>query len=171
MTPYPSVRQLLRRYGTTAAGRRAARQRLADHVVDTARREASTAGRSAKCRSANHRGATTGCENDGSSCLCFCHDPASGQEPDQEREAYARMRESIESEVRLRALDVPIRLDAETWGLIVDALHATVDALWPPAGGYLGPAADERRNRARRAMLDIYDRPQPVEPAGNGGPR
>jgi hypothetical protein len=55
--------------------RRALRRQHADRILERANAEAAISGASIKCRIGNH--APGGCQNDGTGCLCACHDPAS----------------------------------------------------------------------------------------------
>lgn len=74
MIPHPSAEGLLARHGRSLAGRRTARLELADTI---AWRANEFAARSDACASGRHRGPTSnwGCSNDGTNCLCECHDP------------------------------------------------------------------------------------------------
>jgi hypothetical protein len=83
MIPHPTVNSLLTKHGNTPDGRRAARAAITDTVVTYARREAATAGRSINCGMGNHRRTwrnhtgknhAVGCTDDGTSCICECHD-------------------------------------------------------------------------------------------------
>jgi hypothetical protein len=67
------------------------RDRIFGQVMQRAIREARQLGRSAKCGAGvwvkdgerydvAHAGEPGGCRNDGSSCICECHDPAPGGE-------------------------------------------------------------------------------------------
>lgn len=73
----PSNELLLTWYGHTAAGRAKARQQLAAEIRTEGKRvieeNVRTAGRSYRCAAGDH-----GCSNDGSNCLCECHDPTEG---------------------------------------------------------------------------------------------
>jgi hypothetical protein len=74
--PHPSVASLLCNHGNDRAGRQAARQELVETAEAWARNAALLMGVSLKCeediraRARHHR-----CSNDGSTCLCACHDP------------------------------------------------------------------------------------------------
>lgn len=68
---------------TTAEGRRAQRAAILDDCLAQARELAARRGRSMKCGADlglyegwKHAGEPDGCQNDGSSCICECHDPA-----------------------------------------------------------------------------------------------
>lgn len=75
---HPPVETLLERHGRTALGRRAARDALTAAAVERANQEANLLGLSTHCQDdtrtyvppERHR-----CRNDGSTCLCRCHDP------------------------------------------------------------------------------------------------
>ena len=78
MIPHPTVENLLREHGTTAEGRQAAREALIEATLVEARREATLYGLSRNCEEALRRGVKPEqhwCKNDGSNCLCQCHDP------------------------------------------------------------------------------------------------
>lgn len=78
MIPYPSPELLLREFGSHDEGRRKARAEIERAMVERAKAEAERAGRSLNCESGNHRdvyqGVRVGCRNDGSTCICECHD-------------------------------------------------------------------------------------------------
>jgi hypothetical protein len=59
-------------YPDAAAERAAARKRVRDGVMAKAEAEVRRLGRSIKCGLEDH--APDGCQNDGSNCLCQCHD-------------------------------------------------------------------------------------------------
>lgn len=91
MIPHPTTEVLLARHGNTPAGRAAAREALtaairadgAAYLDELAR----AAGRSMRCRTADHHrivgGRLDGCGNDGSTCICECHDGTDPQEGPQ----------------------------------------------------------------------------------------
>jgi hypothetical protein len=64
-------------YAGLSSGDRAARRaEILDRKLDEARRKAAELGRSTKCGRYNwHAGQPGGCGNDGSGCICECHDP------------------------------------------------------------------------------------------------
>jgi hypothetical protein len=70
-------------YPMTIRERQAERKRLVDYVMDRARRDITIRGRSMKCggfdgvTEPRHAGTEDGCKNDGTGCLCECHDPGS----------------------------------------------------------------------------------------------
>ena len=70
MTTYPLDR----------AGREAARQQIREDLARDAAARAEEQGRSWKCAEGiRHRGVEfDGCRNDGTGCLCWCHDPEDG---------------------------------------------------------------------------------------------
>lgn len=58
-----------------AEGRRGlARDLIRAGIVAEAEKEARLAGRSLKCKRENHADESYGCSNDGSTCICACHD-------------------------------------------------------------------------------------------------
>jgi hypothetical protein len=73
--PHPTTETLLRRHGQTAEGRQRARQELIDVAVESARVAAAKMGLSLRCEQAVRWGLGHDCRNDGSTCLCSCHDP------------------------------------------------------------------------------------------------
>lgn len=78
MIPHPSVETLLAAHGTDAAGRRAARARLADAIRRAAEEFAALAERSDTCNLGRHQRPGLpgwGCQNSGATCICECHDP------------------------------------------------------------------------------------------------
>lgn len=78
MIPHPSTELLLSGHGNTLAGRRAARRELAAVIAATAAEFTAIAGRSEVCRWGRHYQPdqpSWGCANDGSTCICECHDP------------------------------------------------------------------------------------------------
>jgi len=87
MIPYPTTQTLLTKHGNTAAGREKARKEIVAVIRAGADREATAAGRSMKCAgwanagialaTPRHRGDPDGCRNNGSTCICECHDPIS----------------------------------------------------------------------------------------------
>lgn len=66
----------------TKEERAAERRSIARQEMRRARRQILITGRSGKCsgfgdgRDAEHAGQVGGCANDGSTCICECHDPA-----------------------------------------------------------------------------------------------
>lgn len=75
---HPTVPILLESHGRTVEGRRAAREQIVAEIVERARREARLCGLSLNCERAVRWGLEPGrhaCRNDGSTCLCECHDP------------------------------------------------------------------------------------------------
>ncbi len=78
LVSHATTEALLARHGSTAEGRRAAREELVEEAVQRARHEARLLGLSLNCEDdvrfatplTSHR-----CRNDGSTCLCACHDP------------------------------------------------------------------------------------------------
>lgn len=79
MIPRPAVEALLQRHGNTAEGRRVARREMHRIVMGQAAAEAAAAGKSMRCARDDcarmSRGVREGCLNDGSRCICECHDP------------------------------------------------------------------------------------------------
>ena len=67
-------------YPTTKTARQAIRDRNRQDLIDAAEREARMFGRSINCGNspgafaARHAGESGGCRNDGSTCICECHD-------------------------------------------------------------------------------------------------
>lgn len=59
----------------TGGDRPAARALIREGMMQQAELEAGLAGLSLKCRIDMHANAGNGCANDGSACLCECHDP------------------------------------------------------------------------------------------------
>lgn len=82
---HPSAETLLDRYGNTAEGRQKARDDIAEAIRVEGKRLIEDAlrisGRSMKCgawggyREPHHAGDLDGCANDGTTCICDCHDP------------------------------------------------------------------------------------------------
>ena len=72
--PYPTMQAALKR---TNGDRSAARHLIKAHIMADAERLAAQAGRSIKCKNENHADEPYGCKNDGTGCICFCHDAAS----------------------------------------------------------------------------------------------
>lgn len=74
----PRVATLVAAHGNTAAGRAAARAELVATVVAEAGRRAARVGLTISCRSGRCRtvrfGHPAGCRDDGTGCLCVCHD-------------------------------------------------------------------------------------------------
>ena len=58
--------------------RQLARDLIRAFIVARAEDEARLAGCSLKCRVSMHALAGNGCANDGSTCICACHDPGAG---------------------------------------------------------------------------------------------
>lgn len=93
MIPFPAVTALLEKHGTDAAGRKRARDEIAEAIREEGKRRIEKAlgesGRSMKCAgyggiaSPRHAGTEGGCANDGSTCICRCHDPVSVEETPQ----------------------------------------------------------------------------------------
>lgn len=81
---FPAVTQLLLKYGSTPEGRKRARDEIADAVRAEGKRLIEralvTSGRSPSCAGTGgyaeprHAGGWGGCANDGSTCICQCHD-------------------------------------------------------------------------------------------------
>ena len=67
----PDVRLALER---TRGDRAAARHLIRAHIMAEAERQAAIAGRSMKCESGMHADQLYGCANDGTTCICQCHD-------------------------------------------------------------------------------------------------
>lgn len=87
MIPYTSTAVLLAKHGNTPAGREAAREQIRAEIRVVADVEAGLAGRSLRCRAGDHsrmwtgpfqREYRVGCANDGTTCLCECHDGSYG---------------------------------------------------------------------------------------------
>jgi hypothetical protein len=79
MLPHPTVATLVGRHGNTADGRAAARRELETSFLVQVRQLAAEAGRSLRCRAGDHHRrdeehGVVGCGNDGTGCLCDCHD-------------------------------------------------------------------------------------------------
>lgn len=85
MIPFPAVTALLDKHGTDATGRQKVRDVIADAIRAEGKRRIEKAlgeaGRSMKCAGAGgiatprHADTDDGCANDGSTCICRCHDP------------------------------------------------------------------------------------------------
>ena len=71
---HPTVETALQQ---TGGNRPAARALIREGIIRVAELEAKLAGLSLKCRVDIHASAGNGCANDGSTCLCACHDAAS----------------------------------------------------------------------------------------------
>lgn len=78
---YPGVELALRQ---TNGDRAAARAVIHDCIIEQAEQEAMLAGLSLKCRVEMHAIAGNGCANDGSTCICACHDLSAGPYTEQE---------------------------------------------------------------------------------------
>jgi hypothetical protein len=82
MIARPTVESLLEAHGNTVAGRKKARAVMTAAIMASAQREAEIAGRSWNCEVGHHRrivdAYAVGCANDGSGCLCDCHDDQVG---------------------------------------------------------------------------------------------
>lgn len=77
-----------RPYSRDKAERDAERQRVAEFMLAEARRQATVAGLSSKCAGylrprPEHADGFGGCRNDGSTCLCECHDVPSRAQPEE----------------------------------------------------------------------------------------
>lgn len=75
MIPYPGVAVALERAN---GNRPRAREVIREAIMSAAQQQAEVAGRSLRCRQAQHAGDQDGCRNDGTNCICFCHDPKDG---------------------------------------------------------------------------------------------
>lgn len=62
-------------YAGTAAARAAHRRSIHTRIAAASQHEADRLGRSPKCAHAEHADQPGGCANDGTGCLCECHDP------------------------------------------------------------------------------------------------
>jgi hypothetical protein len=80
MIPHTTVEALLAKHGNTLEGRPKVRAHIRRQVLAAAEAEATVAGLSHACRNGHHFSATgpSGCRNDGSDCICECHDPKEG---------------------------------------------------------------------------------------------
>ena len=72
-------------YPTDIAERRALREERQRAIIADARARAAVTGSSINCRHGNHRRREdpygwVGCANDGTGCLCECHDPAEARQ-------------------------------------------------------------------------------------------
>jgi hypothetical protein len=85
MIAYPAVEGLLTKHGNTAAGRAASREEIRRSILAAGERQAVVSGRSIRCQHGGHRSVyrdgrgkewPAGCQNDGWTCICECHDPA-----------------------------------------------------------------------------------------------
>jgi hypothetical protein len=83
MIPHPGTELLLNKHGNTRDGRQAARDEMRAAILASAEREAARAGRSMRCEQGDHardwtgpngRTHRVGCQNDGATCICECHD-------------------------------------------------------------------------------------------------
>jgi len=66
-------------YSLDPVERVAVRKQIRDEQIARAERDAATLGRSMKCRGwderpPRHAGSLDGCKNDGTGCICECHD-------------------------------------------------------------------------------------------------
>jgi len=68
---HPGMELALKR---TDGDRSAARHLIRAHIMADAERKASAAACSMKCAADQHVDDAYGCRNDGSGCLCYCHD-------------------------------------------------------------------------------------------------
>jgi hypothetical protein len=75
VTPHTAVANLLAKHGNHGAGRARARAQIAREIGGSIAAQIAQAGRSMRCAVEDH-----GCLNDGSTCICECHDPE-GQQP------------------------------------------------------------------------------------------
>lgn len=71
MTAYPSPEKALRQAG---GDRAAARHLIRAAIMAGAERQVAQAGCSGKCTVEQHADEPYGCKNDGSTCICYCHD-------------------------------------------------------------------------------------------------
>jgi hypothetical protein len=92
MIPFPTIETLLKKHGNTAAGRAAGRQEIRVQIFREAERQARIAALSLRCKYGNHCGVYVdehgetwpdGCRDDGSGCICECHDPAASPAPEE----------------------------------------------------------------------------------------
>lgn len=65
-------------YPLNHLARRYRRDQISAAVMERARIEARQLGRSIKCQADRHSDQTEGCANDGTGCLCDCHDTVPG---------------------------------------------------------------------------------------------
>lgn len=82
---HPSAVSVIEKRGNTAEGRKKAREDIAEAIRAEGKQLIAlmldTAGRSMKCNGyggfvqPRHAGDVDGCFNDGTSCVCKCHDP------------------------------------------------------------------------------------------------
>jgi len=81
MHPYPTAQKAL---DLTAGDRVAARHLIRAHIMANAERLVAQAGCSIKCKSDRHSDQNYGCQNDGSGCICYCHDQPATSYTEQE---------------------------------------------------------------------------------------
>lgn len=78
MSSHPAVAGLISKHGNTAEGRKKARAEIRRALVADMERTIAAAGRSMRCRQGDHLsirdGQPDGCRNDGTNCVCECHD-------------------------------------------------------------------------------------------------
>lgn len=74
MISYPGMELALKR---TNGDRAAARHLIRAHIMAAAERQAEHAGCSLMCEYGRHADQSYGCANDGTTCLCNCHDAGS----------------------------------------------------------------------------------------------
>jgi hypothetical protein len=82
---HPSAETVIEKRGNTAVGRKKAREDIAEAIRTEGKQLIAvmldTAGKSMKCHGyggsvqPRHVGDVDGCLNDGTSCICRCHDP------------------------------------------------------------------------------------------------
>ena len=76
MISYPGQALALKH---TGGDRAAARQLIKAHMLAEAERQAAVAACSMNCEWGRHADEDYGCANDGSGCLCACHDGTGGE--------------------------------------------------------------------------------------------
>jgi hypothetical protein len=79
--PYPGIELALKQ---TNGDRSSARHLMRAHIMAGAERQAAQAGCSMKCTAERHADEPYGCKNDGSGCICYCHDPLAGPQVSDE---------------------------------------------------------------------------------------
>ena len=94
---HPRVEVLLAEHGHTAEGREAAREAILESAIEQAQREARFCGLSLNCVGDTYAGAKHHrCRNDGTTCLCPCHDPKPMTAGDAGALAVRRYRRTLE---------------------------------------------------------------------------
>lgn len=75
MTGHTAVDDLVAKHGNTTEGRAKARAHIRRQILAAAEQEAALAGRSPNCVAAIQAQRRHYCANNGTTCICECHDP------------------------------------------------------------------------------------------------